>query len=168
MSWRSPIVPMLAFIQRAVLPVRTRYAVSTRPEGRTCTGFSSNRTWEYFHSRSVSLPHTSRRQRDWIQGLKAMVCPGMAGFTHCPRPRTRRALFNAPGANAELPFGWRPKGMGLGSPRRITRRAKRVAVQVAAALGTLRRVPRATASCRERSAASRFTCFASTCSCSAT
>ena len=45
--------------------------------------------------------------------MTGLVCPIKTGITQTPRPRTVRACFQAYGANAEIPPGWRPGGVGL-------------------------------------------------------
>lgn len=77
--------------------------------------------------------HTSQEPRSntasltsplWWAELRGLLQRGCAAITPSARPRTRRATFTAPGANEQIPQGWRPRGVGLGSPWRSVRREK--------------------------------------------
>lgn len=93
-----------------------RYVVSTRPDVRTFTGFSTTRVSRHFLRGPVSLPHTSSRStRTEKTGaeMTGLVCLKKTGVTQTPRPRTVRACFQAYGANAEILLSWQDRSVGL-------------------------------------------------------
>ncbi len=106
------------------IPVRNRYAVSTRPGVRTFTGYSTTRVSRHFLRGPVSLPHTSRflfNKNE--QGLKIPVysagagLPGTLALAPCMRLSPHTApmqKFRSHGGTSA--WAWQP--------RRVARRAE--------------------------------------------
>jgi hypothetical protein len=93
-----------------------------RPQGWACTTFHCDQVIWSFPSRCRFLIRTpprrpgsntaSRTSSIWWAELRGLLQRWCATITPSARPRTRRAAFTAPGANEQIPQGWRPRGVG--------------------------------------------------------
>ena len=124
---------MLAFLQRNV-PSSPAHVMqlSCIPVGRALTDFRFDQDLQVFPP-AIRFPLAHIIELTQLRHLgteySGLVRFDESRVTHRTRPRTGRANFSASGANEQIPENWRFSGVELGSPRRITRRAKRVALQ---------------------------------------
>ena len=126
------MIPMLAFLQRNV-PSSPAHVMqlSCISVGRALTDFRFDQDLQVFPP-VIRFPLAHIIELAQLRHLgteySGLVRFDESRVTRSTRPRTGRANFSASGANEQIPENWRLSGLGLGSPWRVARRAKRVAV----------------------------------------